>query len=315
MTGIVRGLILVAAMMLAAGLSKGYAQNTSAVPYIDSWHRYQVTSDAAANSVTWWLQSDETLSPVTRLDLSALDAGGASWITIGTGVGTDIIDIKFVDAQFNSGQTWYLIFSEWDNTAGTGNCVARRSTRIDIVENTFYLSMEYNNEGCNGFEDEIWFNTDNITQPMDGGEIGFTVTMNKEEAFNLRQWSFNGSINITGFDISLTAPYPSGTTDRGNNWSISNVSEVGTITYFTITILTPAAIDNYSTEVVNFNIDITGPPINDTHVVFNVTDGDALSGYSFDVHTDDNLLRGGDREYVIDLWGIPNTSLVSVIQN
>ncbi len=313
--GILKGLILVAAMMLTAGLSNGYAQNNSANPYINSWHRYQVNSDASANRVSWWLQSDETLSPVTRLDLSALDAGGASWITIGTGVGTDYIDIKFVDAQFNSGQTWYLIFSEWDNTAGTGNCIARRSTEIVIQENTFYLSLPGDDDDCNGFEDDIWANTDNITLPMDGGEIGFTINMHKETGLNIRQWSFNGSINITGFNISMIAPYPTGTTDRGNNWSISNVSVVGNITNFTLTVLTPSLVDNYDTEVVSLNLDISGPPINDTHVVFNVTAGDALSGSAFDIHTDDNLLLGGDREYVIDLWGIPNTSLVSVVQN
>ncbi len=309
LTGILKGLILLVAMMLAAGLSNGYAQNTSANPYIDSWHRYQVNSDATANSVTWWLQSDETLSPVTRLDLSALDAG-ANWITIGTGVGTDYVDIKFVDAQFNSGQTWYLIFSEWDNTEANGRCVARRSMNIAIQENTFYLSLGEDTTMCNPLDGNVlnWANIDN--EEVAAG-LTLRITMNKAEGFAAKTWSFSGSISLTnGYNITGATSIVAhgsdidGFTNDGHGYNITYNAVPKTFTVTVAGSSTGAGVGE--SDYVDILVMISGLVWKETEATLTITGGQATSGTNYPVITDDNGSGNKDRKYT--LWALPATS-------
>ncbi len=300
--------------MLAAGLSRGYAQNTSALPYIDSWHRYQVTSDASANSVTWWLQSDETLSPVTRLDLSQLDNDGANWITRSTVGVTEIIDIKFVDAQFNSGQTWYLIFSEWDNTVGTGNCVARRSMRIDIVENTFYLSLGGDMSICNPLDGDVlnWNNVD--TEPIGTG-VPFRITMNKAAGFAANTWTFSGS--LTGLTGGYTVTSATSSEAHGSDGDgTTNDGYPYTITYntgaFTVTVTGSSTVVGVGeSDYIDILVWITGRVWIDTQVTLTISNGQATSGTAYTVNTDDN--GSGDKIQVYTINELPGTS--NIVQN
>jgi hypothetical protein len=279
-------------------------------------HKYRIPKAVVSNSVTWGIQSDLTLSPAIQHNLTALDAG-ASWITIGSenvlSVDYAFIELKFITGapvNFASGQTWYLIYSEWDNTAGTGNCVARRSMRIDIVDNSFYLTMDGDFSDCNSLSGRTWSNIDDLTDDRNGIAT-FTVEMFKAQTFHVRQWVFEGTFNITGtgYDAAPTYPDLSGITAHGN-WILSGSGNTFTLT---VTVTDPVIEYEGGTnpdDAVTFDIGINGPAINDVVVTIEITEAYAISGTLYNTRTDDN--GTGNFDQAQTLWGIPNTSLVMV---
>jgi hypothetical protein len=312
---IVKIMILTVVILLSAMTRYAYAQNTSTTPFIDSWHKYHIVKGALSNSVTWWIQSDETLTPATRHDLSTLDAGGASWITIGNeniaSVDYAFIEMKFISglpASFASGQTWYLIYSEINSA---GSCVARRSIKIDLVSNNFYLSLPDDNAGCNSYSGDTWANTIvNIDAADYESNVEFTVNMTKDATFLIDKWRFSGSITFpSGATHIATTPFPItvGVPASLGSWLITPAGGGN----FILEVTTPANFAGTS-DAVTFTVRVEGDVTQDFEIQLAITNGQAESGTLYIAETDDNLSLGGDRVVVRTIYGVPNTSLVTI---
>jgi hypothetical protein len=256
------------------------------------------------NDVRWELmQNDYNTAAVHEIS-------SQTWATsskIDATIDSAAIILKFIDTEFSAGQTWYLVYSEWNGD----NCTARRFIRIDVVDNTFYLSLADDDTICNSFSGATWSN-ENLATPRDMS-VDFEVTMHKDEDFRLRQWIFDGQITVagTGFAVNPTFSVTSGTTTHGS-WLISNIF-ANTFT-FTFTVTNPTT-DDYDEDTVIFSADLNGPIVNLVDCKLTITNGRAISGATFPATTDDNLLLplGGDREQNIRLEGVPNTPVIAIV--
>ncbi len=296
--------------MLLAGLRYASAQeNTSAKPYIDSWHLYRVSMGNTAHTYTWQL-FDNLADAQANTNVDYTLTGAEAWANTAVNTGNAEIEIKFIDANFNGGQTWYLVYSEWDNTAGTGNCIARRSTQIDIVDNSFNLIMAATATDCNSYSDTIFDNADGVIASIVGNvPVPFSVVMEKANDFRLSQWSFTATATVTGCTLPGVTPSvvltPSGAPAHGTlSFTGTGASFTGTVTGISTN---PA--DDFSTDGITFNIVVNGHPTDDYVITLDIV-GTAQSGTNYTVSTGEN--DAADNKQVNTIYGIPNTSLVSV---
>ena len=242
--------------------------------------------------------------------------GGQTWadtLLVNT-VTTDSagVEIQFIDANFDSGQTWFLVYSEYNGN----NCTARRYFEIHIVDNTFYVDIQPAAvSDCNSLSGHVWTNADNIESDQTFA-VPFTVDMYKAQSLLVRQWVFTGTTSVSGTGYSGTPVYANvaGSSDNSHaTWALTSSGSTFTLT---VTVTDPGTEyehDPDPDDAVTFNISITGPPTEDATVTLSITSAYAVSRVSGGIYlvtTDDN--GSGNFTQVKTLWGIPNTSYVSV---
>jgi hypothetical protein len=298
------GGFLLLLLLLLSGTRYAHAQNSSANPFIDSWHLYRIPMANTANTVQWQLfDVDLNGAPSYTLETQP-------WVDTSVVSGNAEIEIKFINTVFASGQIWFLVYSE---ISSDHSCVARRSFEIHPVNNIFYLSLPADDSECNSYTGDIWDNADGDLSAIDRGDnVEFTVTMNKDVLFLIDKWRFNGSISIItgGLENHLATPafsVTAGASTSGGTWTIT-----GTGANFNLEVTTPADFDGIS-DVVTFSVDIEGDITEDYQIQLSLTNGQAISGTLYETVTDDNLNLGGDRVVVRLRYGVPNTSVVMVM--
>lgn len=296
--------VLTFALPLAA-----QAQNNSAYPYINSTHRYRVAKGADGNTVSWSLQNPSG----TNVEIGAW---GVPDVTIkNEAPDSAYIDITFVNTVFAapSGE-WTLIYSE--ESALTGACVARRSVTFTPTTNDFKLSLAADDTNCNSFAGHVWDNTDDLTATRSLA-VPFTVTMNKNTNHAVKVWSFDGKITVdvaSGFTVPAAASFItviSGSSTLGGTYTISSVGNDGT---FTITVPIPDVSSNATTDEVELTVNISGNITVDVGVTLTISNAVARSGTHYTVVTDDTGTPD-EHKQTRTLWGIPNTSVISVSAN
>jgi hypothetical protein len=298
-THIATKLILLIAITLLFALTR-YAsaqENTSAAPYFGSTHRYGLPIGNSVNDVTWQLTNPNTatvVNPVGVVNTTA-DPDSAT------------VDITFDNATYGSvAGTWTLTYREMSNS--NGNCVAVRTMDITPMPNLFNLSMDLAASACNSYSGTIFDNTVNDISAITGNSsVPFNVKMNKALNFRLKEWSFTGSVTVSGCNTTAVLPSvvvtPSGAPVHGS------LSFTGTGSNFTgrVTGINPA--DDFSTDDITFNIVVNGSPTADYVITLDIV-GTALSGTNYTVSTGEN--SAADNKQVNTIYGIPNTSVVSV---
>ncbi|MDA3927601.1 MAG: hypothetical protein PF541_01490 [Prolixibacteraceae bacterium] len=295
------------AILLVVGASYAFAQeNTSGEPYINSKQMYQVPMGDFGNTFEW-----ELYDGTTTHDLCTV-----SWADTSRSNPNAIAVITFQDATFNPEQNWTLIYSEYDNT---DNCVAKRSLPITTKANSFYLSMPDDAKVCNPMSGSVFTNVD-VIDVDDTISIPFDVYINKATDFRVTSWTFTGNVDVSaGYvvvdPVVALGAYRSGTTNRGYSWSIA----VDLSNNFKLTVsLTLAQIaaqktEGYTADTLTLYADIFGSPVDDVDVTLTISAGEASSGENYTKTTLDN--DSGKKVFTEELFGIPNTSIISVAQN
>ena len=309
---IARKFILLATMLLI-GYCYALAQNSPTAPYINSTHLYQVPMGNISNTVLWQI-SNPNYSGGTPLTLEA-----QLWVT--TNKIDDVVDlaeisIKFVNTPFNGvAGIWTLRYEEWDETPGTGNCIAVRSMEITPVANDFSLVCGADDLRCNSWSDEVFPNDVTITDP-EKGQVDFTVTMSKNLLHLVKQWSFSGTIQAVGtnyenpiasedlfdaLELSSTTTY--GTYDitwtSGNSFTATVTIDVDDLGYV-----------QHASDILTFTANIKGPPTSQVAVTLTIANGQAISGSNSHIRTDENGFDAGDDNQTLTRWAIPATSVI-----
>jgi hypothetical protein len=305
---IVKILILTVVILLSGMTRYASAQNTSATPFIDSWHLYQVGMGNVGNTVTWQLMQDNYTTPTTTLSLTDALAWVDTTLIDGPLLDETTIEIKFVDAFFNDGDVWYLVYSEWNGT----NCIARRYTRIDITDNSFYLSLPVDDTICNSYSGTTWANTIAVISDDEYvSNVTFTVNMTKDATFLIDKWRFSGSITFpsgaTHLEAATPFPVTVGVPASLGTWLITPAGGGN----FILEVTTPADFAGTS-DAVTFTVRVEGDVTQDFKIQLALTNGQAESGNLYIAETDDNQSLGGDRVVVRTIIGVPNTSLITM---
>lgn len=221
------------------------------------------------------------------------------------------VDIKFENNPFGTTPgLWTLIYSE--ESALTGACVARRSVTFTPTTNDFKLFLAADDDDCNSFAGHVWDNTDDLTADADG-TIDFIINMEKNLVHLVRSWTFEGTVTFSTSDYqggSTLISTTTGTTAHGS-WEITEQS--GSTFTLVFTVSNPTT-DSYSSDVVPITININGPPITDVGVTLTISNAVARSGTLYTVVTDDTGTLD-EHNQTLTLWGIPNTSVISVSAN
>ena len=294
------GLMLI---LLLAGGRYANAQNTSSQPYIGSWHMYRVPVGNLNNTIIWELMQNSYTSPTQTVPVS----DGLSWadtmMVDNAAVDSAGVEIQFIDAQFDGGQTWFLVYSEMNGNS----CVARRYVQINPVDNSFNLVMGGDETDCNSYNDSIFDNTDgNIASIIGNSVVPFTVTMEKGADFRLTSWSFVASVSISGTGYSLPAILPTVVTDPGHG-SLAFSGTGGSS--FTGTVSGISTSDDFTSDAITFNVIVNGSPVNDFIVTLSIN-GRAYSGNNYTAVTIEN--NDTDNSQQKTIYGIPNTSVIAV---
>jgi hypothetical protein len=315
-------LILLTTILLLAGTRYAHAQNTSSEPFVNSWQKYRVPMGAAANSVTWELRKDNKDNLTGKLDLSTLFSENEKWMDIYSedvsGDDYAAIEIKFEDTNFANGETWYLVYSEWDGTEGTGNCIAMRSFEINLEENTFYLSMGDDDDDCNSLHGVV-LNWNDINEQAIESYVEFTVQMNRMDDFDMNSWSFSGAISFDqDYDfirVRSVGDELTGSSDAGENFTISDDDGSGTFTVSVdaedITASEPDPLaDN---DFITLRVFVSGLVYEGETVTLTVSNGKAKSGSNYPKETDDNTNKGIDRIQNNEILPLPATSNIAIV--
>lgn len=297
-THIATKLILLTAFMLLAGLRYASAQeNTSAAPYIGSTHRYGIPVGNAANTITWQLTNPNTATVVNPTG------------SVNTTANPDsaLVDITFDNATYGSvAGPWTLTYREMSNS--TGSCVAVRTMDITPVSNSFNLAMDATASDCNSYHDTIFDNADGVISAITGNSsVPFTVRMNKAPTFRLKEWSFTGTVTASYCTLPSSAVViaTGGAPDHG----ILSFTGTGASFTGTVTGISTNPADDFSTDDITFNIVVNGSPTADYVITLDIV-GTAQSGTNYNVSTGEN--SAADNKQVNTIYGIPNTSIVSV---
>ena len=296
--------------MLLIGYCYAHAQNSSALPYINSTQLYRVPMADINNNTYEWQISNPSYNAGSPITLDA-----QPWVTHGTidvDVDSAYIYITFVTAVFESAGTiipgtWTLTFSEFNGS----NCEAVRSFDIELQSNQFNLAVEQFANDCNTFAGQVWDNSDDLTDPRDM-LVELQVNLIKASNHFIRQWSFTGTVGATGGTFSLSDPlFTTITGNTVNNRGQYNIVWTSGNTFtLTVTVDAEDVEADYTTDAVNFEMNINGPAITDVAISFTITNVEALSGTFSQVTTLEN--NNTDNSLTQTLWGIPNTSVIAV---
>ncbi|MFA9392251.1 MAG: hypothetical protein ACERKD_20735 [Prolixibacteraceae bacterium] len=300
-------LFLLTALLLLAGPRYASAQNSSAAPYIDSKHLYRVPMGNTGNDVVWELSDNLAQAADYNFTDTPQD-----WATPTINGANAEIQIKFVNASFSNGQTWYLVYSEMDT--GSGTCTAKRSFEIKPVTNLFNITARGNDYGCNSYtfggdDYQVWQNTDDLAINRTNG-IKFSVDMSTDLNHVVKEWSFDVSVSAT--DASYVSPPSIVSTSTFKSYAISNV--IGNSFKVTVSIdITHGDYLPLAADMVEFEVDVSDRIIDDVTVTIVVDKGLAISGNNYPVETDE--LGTGNHSQTRTIFGIPNTGKISVAQN
>jgi hypothetical protein len=304
--------VLAFALPLAA-----QAQNNSANPYINSTQKYRVKMGNSTNTVTWELQNGS--GPITAVTNSST-YGGETYINIATEPeGSDTyayIEIKFLDGLFDNGDTWTLIYSEWNGTVGSGNCEAKRSVTINPVENTFYFSMGADASDCHPLRGEV-LNWNDVDTETPGVNLDFTVTLHKTYNFNIKSYTFSGTVATTDYTFTgVTLGLVGGATLPATDYTIGYNTTNKT---FAVTINVPPLYDGARTDDATVNIvlqvAVAGLVYQGDEVTVALTGGSATSGTNYTVNTDveDPPPIGTNLDQELTILPLPATSNIAVL--
>lgn len=303
--------VLAFALPLAA-----QAQNNSAYPYINSTQKYRVKMGNSFNTVTWELQNGS--GPITAVT-DGLTHGGEAYINIETELdGTDTyayIEIKFVDGLFANGDIWTLIYSEWDDTDGSGKCVAKRSVTINPVENTFYFSMGADASDCHPLDGEV-LNWNDVDYEKPGVNLDFAVTLHKTYNFNIKSYTFSGTVATSDYTFTgVTLGTVGGDALDASDYSIT--TDVGNGT-FSVTILDDPPYDSESNADATVNIvlqvAVSGLVYEGDDVTVTLTGGSATSGTNYTVVTDvDAPPPDGTQDQQLTIKPLPATTNIAIL--
>ena len=292
--------ILLTAILLLAGLRGAMAQNTGSQPYQDSRHAYGVTIGATANTQYWEI-SNGVSSPIP------LSTGTPAWAHYGpatTNGGYDTIQIFFDRSVFAIGSTWYLRYYETD---GSNSCVSAREYPIVIDNNTFYLTLADDSDSCNS-QDGVVHTTAEVDGISFPSQVGYTITMTKEDDFDPTSWQFD----VT-FEQAVTSISSQVVTADGGSVVVTEIQPMDQTTY-RITV-TPNA-SNLSSVVVTVTVGYSNPVHADVTRAITVTHGEALVSLppAPVAVTNDNIIEfplapatQGDRVQAMIIHAIPAT--------
>ncbi|MCF8357405.1 MAG: hypothetical protein K9H26_01515 [Prolixibacteraceae bacterium] len=308
------GLLLI---LLSAMPRYAHAQNTSDNPYLNSWHQYSVIPMGDAGNTYEWIIYDNEAEAINGTAPDGSDSyeltNALSWVKGRTILeGNAYIEILFDENVniFSNGATLHLIYAEYSG----GACLARRRFDINIIANTFYVTLPANDFTCNSMTGSIWDNAAGVLNIRDEiTTVPFTVSMLKADNFTINSWEFTGSFTVTSGSVnnSIHSIMPFAATNgqtspEGYDWEIT-----GDETSFTLTVTVDDA-EVFNTDDVTFEVQLIGDITSDYAVQLSIEQSSvkAYSGSSYIVETSDN--GSGSYTQTRTLWGIPNTSVVYV---
>jgi hypothetical protein len=304
------GVLLLTAFLLLAGMRYASAQNTAGGPYINSWHQYAVQKSATSNISEWVIFN--TLSDANS-NIGGTTLNAQSWVNLTSPVASEARVAIYFDNTVFAPTTRYLVYSEYPSS-GSNICVARRSFLIDIKANTFYedLPVADNGNTCNSSAGKVWDNdVDNLSLISDVTTVTFTVYMHKADAnFHIDNWQFDATVNVTNAALHTSVfPVSSASSDQGT-WTIDDGVTLNE-GIFHMTVVTPDNVD-FIQDRLTFSVNVYGVITDDYTVELEIENGVANSGSTstYVVVTADN--ESGNRTVSRTIFGIPNTSLVSV---
>jgi hypothetical protein len=272
----------------------------------------------AGNEVIWTLQSDLTANPAVCDTIKDNQThSGEMWVDttlIDAASDTAAIEIKYIDALFDDGDTTYLVYSEIN--AATGACIAKRATPvIRITGNNFALAGADSISDCNSWSGVVFPNEVDITSKQES-MVTFSVEMTKSANHYIKEWSFSGTVNTVGTgytppDSLFTEENMSATTfnNRGT-YTIDWEEGDGNTFVLTVTIDSEDITADYTADEVDITCNLFGPATEEVEVTLTISEGVAVSGTEYNVETDDN--SEDDNEQVITKYAIPATSVIAI---
>ena len=244
-------LFAIAALMIisAAAMAQGGIN-----PYTGSTHTYSITPDTNTANKTY------------------------SWSISGGGTINGAIDGTSLNVTWGSSTGNYVItFTETDEST---SCFTQRTLDVEVISNTFFLSMSANAEECH----------DSTGLVLSSGASGpttvyFTVNLNKDAGWTIDNWKYNFDLDFTGSDYSLQSVTVDGGANLGTTGSYSDQTISGINTTSEIAVV------------------LTGPVTSGTDVTVTLSNGTAVKGTTT---TPDN--GSGDNTQILTINPLPNTS-------
>jgi len=243
-------------------------------PFVGTTYTYTVTKGDLASTVAWSVYLD------TDLEAGDLVTPGATTYTIS--------DASVVNPQitWHAQGTYYLTYTETLN-----GCDTRRGLKVVVTENSFYLELADDIPNvCNGLEGDVLDWTTYKTKTNVPSSLIYTVDIEKDGAFAVDAWEFDGELVKTKADLSFVS-----ITSNDTDATIILTGDTFTVR--------GAKVDKLIlTVVVNSKVTTTDD------VRLNVTNGKARTGA---IVTDDNTTKGVDRFQVNSLKGLPAATNIS----
>lgn len=239
-------LIAIAALMIIG--ASAMAQDGEN-PYVGSTHTYSIVPDGntTAKTYLWTVSGGGTISGSTT--------GTSVVIDWGTTVGS-----------------YTITFTETD---GSTSCVSTRELEVEVVANSFYLTMATHASECHDSTGQVL--ADGVSGPT---TLYFTV--NKNAAWTIDDWNFDFTVSSTSY--SVTSVKIDGGVELGTSGSYSDQSVAGT---------------NASAEIA---VVVSGSVTSGTDVTVVVSGGEAIKGTSI---TPDN--GTGDKTQILTVTPLPDT--------
>jgi len=304
-------------LLLLAGTSYVHAQvNTASEPYLNSWHKYEVTMGDALNNTTYrwniYNNIDDANNDLAESSPNRFLLDGETWIQNQVITGNIAgIELFFDETLFPDASNWYLVFSEI--SSATGACVARRRFDITIRDNNFYFTLPGDGSQCNSREGEV-LNGDDITGKL-ASSVDFTFNMFKDADHLVDRWSVSGQISFTGAlsyqaaDVTFSATGNSDT--RNEAWVLTDIGNGN----FSLELDCDPDDAPYPDDAVTITVNLLGLVYQTVDVTLTLSDGQAYSGTSYEIITEDNLNKeGGDRAQTITIDGLPGFTNIAGTQ-
>jgi hypothetical protein len=322
------GFLLLTVFLLLAGTRYTHAQNSSILPYLSSWHQYKVTMDTPTNTHQWKIFNDldNANSDVAEDGTNTFVLDTEPWKKNDQIIGSDAyIELYFNKTIFTAGQTWYLVYSEFDPNAGTGNCVARRSLALTMVDNSFYLTLGSDQTDCNTLDGQVlnwddidWLGLDHSgTNTFIPTYVDYSIKMHKAANYTLTDWILDGKVTLLDHNFNCVSARAidsaaSGTSAAGMLFTINQVTD----STFSVTVNGPSAPADPAilSDSILLRVYVKGLVYVGERVQLSVTNGVARSGTIYTVRTDDDVGKGsGDRQQVQTILPLPATQNITCV--
>jgi hypothetical protein len=319
------GRLLLVLLLISATFLPTRAQNTGALPYLDSEHAYAITIGKADNNKEWVVTDKDDGNPNTPYTITdATQATDAiDWFEIipaTTDGGTEQVNITFDRDVFAPGgtltTTWYLQYYEYDETNA---CISAREFVLTVGENEFYLTVGADDAQCNDRSGLVHtyaqVDNDPVGTDLYATEVTYTVTMHKEGDYDPDSWRFDASFfeDITlSNSITPTAFAATVSTVDGGSASFAGSGP------YTVTVIPPPSADFPDEVEVTLTVSFENPVLADVTPTLTVSNGSATKNGTPPAVTYDNediypydpvdpLLVPGDREQVVTIYELPAT--------